>query len=727
MSTANEKLADEAIHHAVDLAGYSNGVVRRILALLNRTDADLFAQLMARLDAMDPEAFTVERLESLLISVRQMNKAVYDRAGLELGDELRALTAAEASYHHELLRSVLPAQLQVAAVSVEQVYAAAMARPFQGRLLREWAADIGEQRMTRVRDALRIGYVENKTVAQMVREIRGTRARGYSDGLIEIDRRGAEAVVRTAISHTAATVREGFYEANPDLIKAVVWRSTLDTRTSSECRIRDGKRYTLGQRPKPIGHELPWGGGPGKLHWNAVPAGTLVRTKTGSVPIEMVAVGSMVLTHRGRWRPVSQLLSKQCESGVIRIAHTQSGRRLSATYDHPILTSSGWKFMGALEVGDNLVGNEKGLDEIGGVRRAIDPEAKYNPSFSDDSVVALARSLQLVPSDINLECDLDVRAREVEDSSVAFVLWNPERIESDKCAQHHLLAVAHALKKLGRHRLSDLLANFDWDGSASAPIAKTNVCAAGHVGRANFFRNPWHATRIAIGHAFGVLSVGLRGLFGLSVSPMIGARGFDTAAGRDVEIDLIDSRAHSKTVPAGVCGQAPVCKPVLTLDVTKGPSANDVLIGNEGDVMGFEVCHDPIVALEMQAYQGLVYDLSVDDDASYFADGLAVSNCRSTASPVMKSFKELGGEDIESFTPAQRASMDGGVPADLSYSDWLKRQSAARQDEVLGPVRGKLLRDGGIAPEGFATDKGKWLSLDQLRERNAAAFKRAGL
>jgi hypothetical protein len=101
--------------------------------------------------------------------------------------------------------------------------------------------------------------------------------------------------------------------------------------------------------------------------------------------------------------------------------------------------------------------------------------------------------------------------------------------------------------------------------------------------------------------------------------------------------------------------------------------------------------------------------------------------CRSTSSPVLKSIKELGGEDIESFTPAQRASMDGAVPADVTYSDWIKRQSAARQDEILGPVRGKLLRDGGIAPEGFATDKGRWLNLDQLRERNAAAFKRAGL
>lgn len=369
MASANEKLLDESIQHAIDLGGYSNGVVRRMLALLNRVDADLFAQLQLKLGTMDPESFTVERLESLLISVRQLNAQAYEQLGRELAVDLRALSTVEAEYHHALFERILPAQLQVAVVSPEQVYSAAMSRPFQGRLLREWAADIGEQRMVRIRDALRTGYVENKTIAQMVREIRGTRAGKYQDGLIEIDRRHAESVVRTAISHTAASARDAFYEANSDLIKAVAWRSTLDGRTSPTCRLRDGKQYTL-ETHKPIGHALPWLGGPGKAHWG----------------------------------------------------------------------------------------------------------------------------------------------------------------------------------------------------------------------------------------------------------------------------------------------------------------------------------------------------------------------CRSVSAPVLKSWEELGGESgMEPFTPAQRASMDGAVPADLNYSDWIKRQSAQRQDEILGPTRGKLMREGGLKLEAFANNKGVWLTLDELKQRNAAAFRRAGI
>jgi SPP1 gp7 family putative phage head morphogenesis protein len=267
--TVNEQLADAAIGHAVDLSRYSNGAVRRIIALLNRTDADLFGQLGAALSQMTPEAFTVEWLEQVLSGVRRLNLSAYQQIERELTTELQALAAYEAQYQYQLFRTTLPPQvvnlIGVATVSAETAYAAAMARPFQGVLLREWAQRAGEARMIRIRDALRMGFVEGQTVDQMVRRLRGTRAAGFADGLIEIDRRNAAAVVRTAVQHTAATVRDRFHEENGDIIKAIEWVSTLDSRTTPECMLRDGKQYTRDH--KPIGHKLPWGAGPGRFHW----------------------------------------------------------------------------------------------------------------------------------------------------------------------------------------------------------------------------------------------------------------------------------------------------------------------------------------------------------------------------------------------------------------------------------------------------------------------------
>lgn len=269
MPAVNEQLRDAAIAHAIDLSRYSNGAVRRIIALLNRTDADLFGQLGAALASMSPEAFTVEWLEQMLVSVRRLNLSAYQLIERELTTELQALAAYEAQYQYSLFRETLPLQVVnlvgVATVSAETAYAAAMARPFQGVLLREWAQRAGEARMVRIRDAIRIGFTSGETVDQMVRRLRGTRAAGYADGLIEIDRRNAAAVVRTAVQHTAATVRDRFMDANADLIKAIEWVSTLDSRTTPECMLRDGQRYTVDH--KPIGHKLPWGAGPGRFHW----------------------------------------------------------------------------------------------------------------------------------------------------------------------------------------------------------------------------------------------------------------------------------------------------------------------------------------------------------------------------------------------------------------------------------------------------------------------------
>jgi hypothetical protein len=294
METVNERLQSEAMSHALDLNAYSNGIVRRLIGLLNRADADLAAALAQALERLPASEFSVERLESLLLSVRALNAQAYAAVGQELTAEMRKLTEYEAGYQFELFRSVLPPQVVasvgVAQVNVEQAYAAAMSRPFQGRLLREWSASIEADRMTRIRDAVRMGFVQQETVQDIVRRVRGTKAKGYSDGIIEIDRRNAEAVVRTAISHTAGFARDRFFEGNGDLVKAQVWTATLDSRTSEVCRPRDGKQYQSVSPYKPIGHSLPWLGGPGRAHWNcrstAVPVVKSWRELTGVEGLE---------------------------------------------------------------------------------------------------------------------------------------------------------------------------------------------------------------------------------------------------------------------------------------------------------------------------------------------------------------------------------------------------------------------------------------------------------
>lgn len=275
MPTANEKIQDASITHALELQYYGNGVINRMLKLLASVDADLFAQFNAALDKMPQSQFNIDRLDSLLASVREINADIYRQLSEQLDVELKDLVGYEAGYQQELFKNVLPVAVTFNAVNVDQVYTAALARPFQGRLLKEWMQGLEEGQALKIRDAVRIGYAESQAVDQIVKRIRGTRALNFRDGLLEISRNDARTVVRTAISHMASSTRDTLYKDNGDLIKAIQWHSTLDSRTSDTCKVRDGKLYTPVEH-KPVGHKNAWIGGPGRAHFNCRSVGVPV-------------------------------------------------------------------------------------------------------------------------------------------------------------------------------------------------------------------------------------------------------------------------------------------------------------------------------------------------------------------------------------------------------------------------------------------------------------------
>lgn len=285
MVSVNELLLEEAIRHQVALSGFGNGVVRRMIGILNRSDARLFAELTAALDRMDPASFTVERLESILGSVRAVNSAAYADIGNALKAELQDFASYEVSYQLQMLESMLPVSVHVATVSAPQIYAAAMARPFQGALLNGILGDMEAGRAKKIRQTIAQGFVESRTTDQIIRDLRGTKAKGYADGLLNASRRDIETITRTALGHLAGVVQDKTTEANASLIKAVRWSSAIDLRTTPICRVRDGRLYAPVTH-KPIGHSLPWGAGPGRAHYSCRSAQIYVMKSNAELGID---------------------------------------------------------------------------------------------------------------------------------------------------------------------------------------------------------------------------------------------------------------------------------------------------------------------------------------------------------------------------------------------------------------------------------------------------------
>lgn len=254
MATANDNLLSETLQRDVDLERYRRGQVTRMLAFLARLEEDLVAQI----NRLDPTAvgpsYRAARLARLLAAVQERIDQYGDMLEKTLIPEFQQLAVDEGKFGAHLLGDVPPVALDVVTPSNALLRAAVTARPFQGRLLREWVSEHAASVRMRLRNSIRMGVAQGEGIDQIVRRVRGTKAAGYRDGVMEVNRRGAEAMVRTAVSHTVNAARAVTYEENADLVKGVRWVSTLDSRTSITCASLDGRVFPLSSGPRPPAH-----------------------------------------------------------------------------------------------------------------------------------------------------------------------------------------------------------------------------------------------------------------------------------------------------------------------------------------------------------------------------------------------------------------------------------------------------------------------------------------
>lgn len=251
MPTPAERLLDEAVRHRIALSRYSTATVRKVLATLNRTDAALVDRILRA----DNEGRDPAQLERLLEEVRALQGDGWTVLRSRLTDDLHALAEVERDFSARLVRfgqQSAGAALSTNVPTTGQVVAAVNARPFQGRFLRDWLAEAEAGAAKRVRETLRQGFIEGRSVADLVREIRGTRALQYRDGVLEISRRGAEAMVRTAMTHTAAVSSRVTYEAMG--VAKAAFIAVLDARTTLTCAGLNGKTFPLDKFPYPPRH-----------------------------------------------------------------------------------------------------------------------------------------------------------------------------------------------------------------------------------------------------------------------------------------------------------------------------------------------------------------------------------------------------------------------------------------------------------------------------------------
>lgn len=256
---AAEDLLNTAVRHQVYLERLKSGQVGQFEAYLKRIDKSI----RDRLTKADLTGYQRARLEKLLGQVDKDLAAIYGEFQKQLDLDLSDLAEYEAGFEHRALTSLgrevgisgsftLPAAAQV--VAAVKIRPLSVKGPDGGKLLDAFIGDWTRSERTRVIGAIRQGYFEGQTTQEVIRAIRGTRANRFNDGILAITNRNSEAVVRTSMQHVANGARMETWAANDELIDGYRWVSTLDGRTSVQCRSLDGQTFKLNKGPVPPIH-----------------------------------------------------------------------------------------------------------------------------------------------------------------------------------------------------------------------------------------------------------------------------------------------------------------------------------------------------------------------------------------------------------------------------------------------------------------------------------------
>ena len=128
-------------------------------------------------------------------------------------------------------------------------------RNFNGDLLlRPFIESMSVATKSAINNAVLQAWSEGQPLSQLLQRIRGTRKAGYADGILGQYVRNADAIARTAIQHSASIARMALWKANADISQGYEWISTLDSRTSAQCRALDGRVFEFDKGPVPPLH-----------------------------------------------------------------------------------------------------------------------------------------------------------------------------------------------------------------------------------------------------------------------------------------------------------------------------------------------------------------------------------------------------------------------------------------------------------------------------------------
>lgn len=475
--------------------------------------------------------------------------------------------------------------------------------------------------------------------------------------------------------------------------------------------------------------------------------GTLIATINGAIPIESVTVGDLVLTHRGRWKEVVRLYRRELVAGsrMIRVTtQTESGRNhpVVLTPNHPVLTEQGWIPAGDLKTGCRAIA----MSSVACTHPFVDDVSDKAPSnFPENSIAPGLRSI------FSKRCDALLNGlanRTVRMLRLCFAMptaWHKSdggifqrsrfplsSLDSHSPAENEKDAVW--FRASGETCLDGVSHNLDFVRLSLARIFESNIGFYGIQMQHKKPRTFGTSMRRSSGFPHNILSSNkpafhrLADTVALKRFPRIQGTAF-----RSTLTDIVPRNACHRTVWLWFWHRAVEAKELIAIWIYKiHRFLQSRRTPHKESYINNSMFSSNVAEIDCCASNGeTVFNLGVEDDHTYVANGLVVHNCDLHAKanlhglgpgvyPVGATPWPAHPNTMSYLTAVFRDEVSDADRAGRKPAlDWLSGLKPEQQEQILGAAKARALRAGVLNETDLLTP---WKNLKDGYERRGYTF-----
>ncbi len=760
----NTKIADRMLRHQHFIQNYENGVLKNeILPILVKAKKDMvrkfnaFGKRIGRDNLSDLTKAERALLGQKIKELELIIKKATEKIDKTLTKNLSNFSKSEERTYLSILTDAMPIDIAFNTLSLEQLENI-IDQPLGGKKYSARLKVIYKESAALINNEITKGIIAGESISKVKSRIMGV-GRGVQGKLGRIITYRAEMIARSEILRVSNAVSDRIYAANKDVIKGVEWLATLDYRTCPECIPLDGAFYDFskGERPpeRPI-HPLCF-----------ADKQITIYTSKGLKQIGDIKVGDLVLTHKGRFRKVTNLIRTSRYNGdtiTINIKNNYKFRNRdkgklfslpSITPNHPILINGKWKEASEIVKGNKITVSAKYCKECNNKYPLINVSktgSKESGDYCSNSCVSKVITRRQW-SDPNHRKNMSKKISK----------WNVERMAKMSIEEKRKItskARKESLKLFDKN-IHPFQTNPQFgENNPAKRLEVRKIISEGKIGIKNpmhkskhskeywkensemrkqyYIDNPEkHPNRI-LGKKWRKGKTNIEQKMGNELRNRRIEATFNCKVGRywidwgiedlKIGIECDGEYWHRNSKESDIKRDNKIEKEGWTI----------LRFGEKRILASVENCVDEVerlisnhsgkystMELEVESVKRttlkkarMLYNFSVEEDESYIAKGVIVHNCRCVVVPITKSWEELSfdnkmAKQLDKLSPGARASMTGYVPDTMKYPEWFAGQPVTFQKRVLGNSRYKLYRKNNFTINQMITS-GRWTTLVDL-------------